>query len=174
MRHLNKLAIVPYEGRYDVVSVSSYLLSIRLKTIGVDSKELSNAIGMSPRNAQRYIYNSYYKSIPCLSSIYNCLKFANISLSKFFKDVEYFMSNQVYIALYDFKKDKVNHYSKKEYEALEFNQKDLNAAISERKYIVEKCGLKFVKPFIAELDNNISQYPIHMIKGKTYVNQNKV
>ena len=67
---------------------------------------------------------------------------------------------------YDLKENKLTHYTEVEYLNLNLCQNDLNRIIKQRAYIVEKCGFTFVRPYLPELDNAISRYPIHMIKGK--------
>lgn len=166
MRHLSKLGATAFDDQYTVVDVSAYLLSVRLRTISVDPKKLSEGIGVSLRTAQRYVYNSHKTSVPCLSSIYRCLKFIGVSLGTFFKDVDRFLDNKTHIAFYDLKKNKVIQHTKDEYESIEYDKSLLERSMKVRKNIIEKCGLVFVRTCISEVDNEISQFPSHMIKGK--------
>ena len=166
MRHLHKLGATAFDDQYTILNVSSYLLSILIKTRSVDPKELSEVLGTSLRTAQRYAYNSHNKSKPCLTNIYNCLVFIKYPIGDFFREVEEFLNNESQIALYDLKENKLTHYTEVEYLNLNLCQDDLNRIIKQRAYIVEKCGFTFVRPYLPELDNAISRYPIHMIIGR--------
>lgn len=166
MRHLHKLGATAFDTHYTILNVSSYLLSLLIKTRGVDPKELSEAMCTSLRTAQRYTYNSHSHSKPCLTNIYNCLSFIKYPIGDFFREVDEFLNNRSEIALYDLKENKLTHYTKVEYEDLKLRQEDLDVIIRQRAYIVEKCGFTFVRPYLPELDNAISQYPTHMILGR--------
>lgn len=166
MRHLHKLGATAFDDLYTVIGVSAYLLSILLKSVSTDPKELAEGIGVSLRTAQRYVYNSHRGSTPCLSSIYRCLKYIDIPLGSFFQEVEYFKDNRIHIALYDLKHKKIIHYTEDEYQSLKHDEDALKQTIRDRKVIVEKCGMTFVRPYLPEIDNEISKFPSHMIKGK--------
>ena len=66
----------------------------------------------------------------------------------------------------DLKDKKVIHYTKDEYQSLKHDEDALKQTIRDRKVIVEKCGMTFVRPYLPEIDNEISKFPSHMIKGK--------
>lgn len=166
MRHLHKLGATAFDDQYTILNVSSYLLSVLIKTRGVDPKELSQAIHTSLRTAQRYAYDSHNSSKPCLTNIYNCLLFIKYPIGDFFREVDEFLKNKSEIALYDLKENKLSHYTQIDYLNLELRQEDLNAVIKQRASIVRKCGLVFVRPYLPELDNEISKYPVHMFTGK--------
>ena len=165
MRHLHKLGATAFNTHYTILNVSSYLLSVLLRARGIDPKELSLHLNTSLRTAQRYTYNSHQQSKACLTNIYNCLSFIKYPLGDFFKEAELFLNNKSEVALYDLKQNKFIQYTKAEYDQIEFRQEELDAIIKQRAYIVRKCGFTFVRPFLPELDNTISQYPPHMIIG---------
>ena len=81
MRHLHKLSVTAFDNRHTANSVSSYLLSIRLRSAGVDPKELCEYIHMSLRNTQRYVYDKHRGQI-CISTLHQCLNFINVPLPK--------------------------------------------------------------------------------------------
>ncbi len=87
-------------------------------------------------------------------------------LGSFFQEVEYFKDNRIHVALYDLKDKKFIHYTKDEYQSLKHDEDALKQTIRDRKVIVEKCGMTFVRPYLPEIDNEISKFPSHMIKGK--------
>lgn len=167
MRHLHKLSVTAFDDQYTANSVSSYLLSIRLRSVGVDPKELCAYIHMSLRNVQRYVYNKHRGQI-CISTLYQCLNFINVSLSDFFKDVDTFLSLKSHIALYDLETNSFTFYSREEYESLEFDGELLKNTIKTRTKIIHKTGFSFVKGYIVSLDNTISKFPPEMIKEYSY------
>jgi len=167
MRHLHKLSVTAFDDQYTANSVASYLLSIRLRSSGVDPKELCAYIHMSLRNVQRYVYNKHRGQI-CISTLHQCLNFINVSLSDFFKDVDMFLSLKSHIALYDLETNSFTYYTKEEYESLEYDESVLEDAIKTRDKLVHKAGLNYVKSYILPLENTISKFPPELIKEYSY------
>ena len=167
MRHLHKLSVTAFDNRHTANSVSSYLLSIRLRSAGVDPKELCEYIHMSLRNTQRYVYDKHRGQI-CISTLHQCLNFINVPLSEFFKDVDTFINKKSYLALYDLETNSFIYYSKEEYESLEHDEELLKEAIKTRTRIIHKTGLSFVKGYIVTLDNTISKFPLELVKEHSY------
>lgn len=164
MRHLHKLGATTFNDQYLAVHVSAYLLSVRLKSVSSDPKELSEKLSVSMRSAQRYIYNSYAHRGLCLNALERCLNIIGISLSSFFKEVDMFIEGKFQIALYDLETDTLSFFMEDEYNSLEFDESVLIETIKERDRFINKCGLEIAKGSLASYDNVISKFPVEMIK----------
>lgn len=168
MKHLHKLGATKFNDQYLAVHVSAYLLSVRLKSVAADPKELSEKLNVSVKSAQRYIYNSYAHRGLCLNALERCLNIMDISLSSFFKDVDTFISGKYHIALYDLETDTLSFYTEDEYSSLILDEEVLIRSISERTRLINKCGLSLGKEAVISLDNAISKFPSELIKEHSH------
>lgn len=101
-RSYSLVGIEPFKGFHDdMQDVIFYLLSCLLKSELASSKEFSQLLGVSVRQASRYIYNNQAShSAINMNAVNICLKKVNVSLIEFFQEVQTFMNLKPYSAYY--------------------------------------------------------------------------
>lgn len=101
-RSYSLVGIEPFKGSHDdMQDVIFYLLSCLLKSELASSKEFSELLGVSIRQASRYIYNKQASHTAInMNAVNVCLKQVNVTLVEFFREVQTFMQVKPYSAYY--------------------------------------------------------------------------
>ncbi len=155
------IGIKPFEEEYTYNTVTLYLLSALLKSRLVHSKDLAEAIGCSPRQAQRIIYNSFEKRTNTynLNLLGDILKYLNYSYSNLFKHLDKFIKSEYHSAT--FIGNSFKGYHKDEFENYPYDIDNLERVL---KLINKSNRYGLSEDIRKELLSEVVTYPVFLIK----------
>ena len=140
---------------YTKTNVLLYLISVLLKANLVNSKDLSNHLGLSLKQTQRYMYNSFVKPTTNsnLEDISLILNYVNISFSEIFIYVDLFIKHNGKLATYDINNNSLTIYNY----IFKESSHEIKELLNKRSKMINNYGSKYMEQYNSYFTSKLLQ-----------------